>query len=160
MNLLIAGLTHPLGILIIMTLIDTLFGIAKGFKQGKLSSNIGKVGLLVNSGVILLVTVVYLVISHFNPVAYGFPAQFSAEIFGFHMMLTPVILANIFAYLFVWNQVISIIENLSDLGVKMPKIISQVVDTVNDRLDGSISKSGADDSGEQLEFDEDGNLKK
>jgi toxin secretion/phage lysis holin len=150
LDMILKVLVHPLALLVLMTLIDTILGVAKAIKLHVLSSNIGKVGLLVNSGVILLVTVVYLVIAHFDPTAYGFPPVVATEIFGAHMTLSPQILANVFAYLFVWNQVISVIENLSELGVPMPAILVKVIKVVSNKVGDK----------EVIKFDENGNIVK
>ena len=88
--------------LLIFIVLDYLTGVMRAFYTGKLSSKVGAKGIIKKIGYIILVIVVEILDILLKDNGY---------------------LRNIVIYMFIANEGISILENWSAMGIKLPAII-------------------------------------
>ena len=88
--------------LLIFIVLDYLTGVMRAFYTGKLSSKVGAKGIIKKIGYIILVVVVEILDILLKDNGY---------------------LRNIVIYMFIANEGISILENWSAMGIKLPAII-------------------------------------
>lgn len=88
--------------LLILIVLDYLSGVMRAFYTGKLSSKVGAKGIIKKIGYIILVIVVEILDILLKDNGY---------------------LRNIVIYMFIANEGISILENWSAMGIKLPAII-------------------------------------
>jgi len=92
--------------LLIFIVLDYLTGVMRAFYTGKLSSKVGAKGIIKKIGYIILVIVVEILLKD-----NGY-------------------LRNIVIYMFIANEGISILENWSAMGIKLPTIIKDKFDNM------------------------------
>ena len=138
------ALAVPLIVLLVMMIIDYISGMSAAWREGTLSSKKGIDGVIKKVGYMALVAVAmgvdYLIFTGFAAVNVSV---------GFNMLFGVLV-----AVWLIINEMISILENLSRLGVPIPAFLSKVVKKL---------KITADNAGEIEEEDnkkgekEDGN---
>ena len=111
------ALAVPLFVLVIMMIIDYVSGMAAAWRAGTLSSKKGIDGVIKKVGYMALVAVAmgvdYLIFSGFTAVNVSV---------GFEMLFGILV-----AVWLIINEMISILENLSRLGVPIPKFLTKAV---------------------------------
>lgn len=138
------ALAVPLIVLLVMMIIDYISGMSAAWREGTLNSKKGVDGIIKKVGYMALVAVAmgvdYLIFTGFAAVNVSV---------GFNMLFGVLV-----AVWLIINEMISILENLSRLGVPIPAFLSKVVKKL---------KITADNAGEIEEEDnkkgekEDGN---
>lgn len=114
--------------------VDIILGVIAAIVNKSFTSKIMKIGLLQDFGIFVAVTVVYAFIHSVNPVELGFGANMYVNVLGANIPLTPSVVAKLFTYLFILNQVVSWFENLDAAGVPVPPIVRKVFLKVNDTI--------------------------
>ncbi|MEF2919950.1 MAG: phage holin family protein [Acutalibacteraceae bacterium] len=110
-------ITIPLIFLISVMIIDYLTGISSAYINKKLSSKTGIVGILKKIGYIALVCVGVCADYLIQTVLVNLGIDFNVQtIFGFMVAIWLII-----------NELISILENLSKMGVPMPNFLMKLV---------------------------------
>ena len=111
------ALAVPLVVLIIMMVIDYISGMSAAWREGTLSSKKGIDGIVKKVGYMALVAVAmgvdYLIFTGFSAVGVSV---------GFDMLFGILV-----AVWLIINEMISILENLSRLGVPIPAFLTKVV---------------------------------
>ena len=105
--------------LLIFIVLDYLSGVMRAFYTGKLSSQVGAKGIIKKIGYIILVIVVEILDILLKDNGY---------------------LRNIVIYMFIANEGISILENWSAMGIKVPDIIKDKFSNMKGGDDGEQNK--------------------
>lgn len=129
-----AILYHPITMLALFQFVDIILGVIAAIVNKSFTSKIMKIGLLQDFGIFVAVTVVYAFIHSVNPVELGFGANMYVNVLGANIPLTPSVVAKLFIYLFILDQVVSWFENLDAAGVPVPPIVRKVFLKVNDTI--------------------------
>lgn len=107
----------PLIVMIVVMLIDYGTGMAQAFVSGTLNSRIGVVGIIKKIGYIVAVTVGivadYLISSALTQV-------------GINLQINYCI-GMIVTIWFIINELISVLENLAEIGIPLPKFLVSIV---------------------------------
>lgn len=124
------ALAVPLFVLVIMMIIDYVSGMAAAWRAGTLSSKKGIDGVIKKVGYMALVAVAmgvdYLIFSGFTAVNVSV---------GFEMLFGILV-----AVWLIINEMISILENLSRIGVPIPKFLTKVVKRLKISAEGKADK--------------------
>lgn len=111
------ALAVPLIVLLVMMIIDYISGMSAAWREGTLNSKKGVDGIIKKVGYMALVAVAmgvdYLIFSGFTAVNVSV---------GFEMLFGILV-----AVWLIINEMISILENLSRLGVPIPKFLTKAV---------------------------------
>lgn len=122
-------LALPLIVLLVVMIIDYLTGISEAWHSKQLNSRIGLIGIVKKVGYIMLVAVGIVV-------DYLISSAFVAAGLTFDTGFVVGLLVTIWLII---NELISILENLSQLGVPMPgflkKLVQRLKNTVNEKTD-------------------------
>ena len=129
-----AILSHPIIMLALFQFVDIILGVIAAMVNKSFTSNAMKVGLLKHFGIFVAVTVAYVFIHSFNPVELGFPANTHVNVLGANILLTPALVAKLFTYLFILDQISSLFENSDAAGVPVPPIVRKVFLNVHNRI--------------------------
>ena len=116
----------PFITLIIVMLLDYISGIAKAWQKSALNSGIGIKGIikkvfnifLVIIGIILDILMLYI-----------FPEMQIKMLFS--LMITFYIIIN---------EIISILENINELGIKIPKFVEKLISKLKNKIDDDNMK--------------------
>lgn len=133
----VGALAVPVIVLMVMMVIDYLSGMSCAWVHGELSSRIGGRGIIKKVGYMALIVVAmgvdYLIYS-------GFAA---ADInVGYNMWFGILV-----AVWLIINEMLSILENLSRLGVPIPGFLQKIIG----RLKNTVDKTGEDKNGKDEE---------
>lgn len=110
-----------LGILAVMVVLDIISGITKGFMLKEVRSRKLSNGLFRKAGFVFLI-----ILANMMDMWVGFPI--------FRHLVVGLLIAN---------EAVSILENLTQMGVPIPKKLIKFLEVVKDN-DGAISKAKAD----------------
>lgn len=99
----------PLGLMAI----DVLTGVIKAWAQNDFKSAIMRAGLAKKAGEIMILVV--------------------GELISFGLMLPDAVMNGISFYI-IFMEVMSILENVDDLGIPIPKFVKDVINNANDQL--------------------------
>ena len=99
----------PLGLMAI----DILTGVIKAWAKNDFQSAIMRAGLAKKAGEIMILVV--------------------GELISFGLMLPDAIMNGISFYI-IFMEVMSILENIDDLGIPIPKFVKDVINNANDQL--------------------------
>lgn len=99
----------PLGLMAI----DILTGVIKAWAKNDFQSAIMRAGLAKKAGEIMILVV--------------------GELISFGLMLPDAIMNGISFYI-IFMEVMSILENVDDLGIPIPKFVKDVINNANDQL--------------------------
>ena len=99
----------PLGLMAI----DILTGVVKAWAKNDFQSAIMRAGLAKKAGEIMILVV--------------------GELISFGLMLPDAIMNGISFYI-IFMEVMSILENVDDLGIPIPKFVKDVINNANDQL--------------------------
>ena len=119
----------PLIVLTVVMAVDYLTGMFSASREGKLNSRTGVIGLIKKVGYLALVgvgmVVDYLMTSALAQIGVnsGMP-----NLFGLMVIIWLII-----------NELISILENLGEIGVPMPEFLVRTVKTLKGRVDNEMS---------------------
>ena len=116
----------PFITLIVIMLLDYITGIVKAWQKANLNSSIGIKGIikkvfnifLVIIGVVLDIIIIYI-----------FPEMQVKMLFS--MMITFYIIIN---------EIISILENINELGIKIPKFVEKLISKLKNKIDDDNMK--------------------
>ena len=126
----------PLIVLVIVMGIDYLTGMISAKREGALNSRVGVLGIIKKVGYLALVgvgiVVDYLITSALTQVG----VQTSLpNFFGLMVIIWLII-----------NELISILENLGEIGVPMPPFLVRTVKSIKGRVDDATGKHFADEA--------------
>lgn len=127
-------LSHPIVMLALFQFVDIILGVIAAMVNKSFTSNAMKIGLLKHFGIFVAVTVAYLFIHSFNPAELGFPANTHVNVLGANILLTPSVVADLFTYLFILDQISSLFENSDAAGLPVPPIVRKVFLHVHNRI--------------------------
>lgn len=99
----------PLGLMAI----DVLTGIIKAWAHNDFKSAIMRAGLAKKAGEIMILVV--------------------GELVSYGMMLPDVIM-NCISFYIIFMEIMSILENMDELGIPVPKFVRDVINNVDDKL--------------------------
>ncbi len=99
----------PLGLMAI----DVLTGIIKAWAQNNFKSAIMRAGLAKKAGEIMILVV--------------------GELISYGLMLPDAIMNGISFYI-IFMEIMSILENVDELGIPVPKFVRDVINNVDDKL--------------------------
>ena len=99
----------PLGLMAI----DALTGVIKAWVKNDFKAAIMRAGLAKKAGEIMILVV--------------------GELISFGLMLPDAIMNGISFYI-IFMEVMSILENIDDLGIPIPKFVKDVINNANDQL--------------------------
>ena len=126
------ALLIPIAVLVAVMVIDYISGMVSAKKTGELSSRLGVIGILKKVGYLALVAVGmvvdYLISSALTQV-------------GINIQINYCFAMIIVIWLIV-NELISILENLGELGVPIPEFLRKSIKKIKD---GVENKTGEDD---------------
>ena len=119
----------PLTVLIAVMIVDYFTGMASAKVTGELNSRIGIVGIIKKVGYLALIAVGMVVdyIIGSALINVGVEAQQS---YWFGMIITIWLIIN---------ELISILENLGEIGVPMPEFLVRTVKTLKGRVDNEMN---------------------
>lgn len=99
----------PLGLMAI----DVLTGVIKAWSQNDFKSAIMRAGLAKKAGEIMILVV--------------------GELISFGLMLPEAVMSGISFYI-IFMEIMSILENVDELGIPVPKFVKDVINNANDQL--------------------------
>ena len=99
----------PLGLMAI----DVLTGVIKAWSQNDFKSAIMRAGLAKKAGEIMILIV--------------------GELISFGLMLPEAVMNGISFYI-IFMEIMSILENVDELGIPVPKFVKDVINNANDQL--------------------------
>ena len=99
----------PLGLMAI----DVLTGVIKAWSQNDFKSAIMRAGLAKKAGEIMILVV--------------------GELISFGLMLPEAVMNGISFYI-IFMEIMSILENVDELGIPVPKFVKDVINNANDQL--------------------------
>ena len=99
----------PLGLMAI----DVLTGVIKAWSQNDFKSAIMRAGLAKKAGEIMILIV--------------------GELISFGLMLPEAVMSGISFYI-IFMEIMSILENVDELGIPVPKFVKDVINNANDQL--------------------------
>lgn len=115
----------PLAVLVAVMFLDWLTGMANASKRGKLNSGIGAMGILKKAGYIALVAVGmvvdYLITSALVQIGVNIQINYC-----FGMIITIWLIIN---------ELISILENLGELNIPLPKFLVDTIKTLKGKVE-------------------------
>lgn len=124
------ALAVPLIVLLVMMIIDYISGMSAAWREGTLNSKKGVDGIIKKVGYMALVAVAmgvdYLIFSGFTAVNVSV---------GFEMLFGILV-----AVWLIINEMISILENLSRIGVPIPQFLTKVVKRLKISAEGKADK--------------------
>lgn len=124
------ALAVPLIVLLVMMIIDYISGMSAAWREGTLNSKKGVDGIIKKVGYMALVAVAmgvdYLIFTGFAAVNVSV---------GFNMLFGVLV-----AVWLIINEMISILENLSRLGVPIPQFLTKVVKRLKISAEGKADK--------------------
>lgn len=124
------ALAVPLIVLLLMMIIDYISGMSAAWREGTLNSKKGVDGIIKKVGYMALVAVAmgvdYLIFSGFAAVNVSV---------GFEMLFGILV-----AVWLIINEMISILENLSRLGVPIPQFLTKVVKRLRISAEGKADR--------------------
>mgnify|MGYP001077944026 FL=1 len=120
------GWDNALEILLIIMVLDYITGLASAFKKKTVSSSIGYTGIIKKASIFIIVILA---------------AQMDRMIGdGSHLF------RNGTAFFFSANDAISVLENIGQIGIKMPSFLRKVLINLKDTYDSSPSQSKKNDN--------------
>lgn len=124
------ALAVPIIILMVMMILDYLSGMAVAWSQNNLSSKIGAKGILKKVGYMALIVVAMGV----DYLIYSGIAVANIEV-GYNMWFGLLV-----AVWLIINEMISILENLSKLGVPIPEFLTKIIKRLKNSAEGENNK--------------------
>lgn len=124
------ALAVPIIVLMAMMIIDYLSGMAVAWSQNNLSSKIGAKGILKKVGYMALIVVAMGV----DYLIYSGIAVANIEV-GYNMWFGLLV-----AVWLIINEMISILENLSKLGVPIPEFLTKIIKRLKSTAEGENNK--------------------
>lgn len=123
---LLDGWDNALEILLIIMALDYITGLASAFKKKAVSSSVGYTGLIKKASIFIIVILA---------------AQMDRMIGdGSHLF------RNGTAFFFSANDAISVLENIGQIGIKMPSFLRKALINLKDTYDSSPSQSKKNDN--------------
>lgn len=120
------GWDNALEILLIIMVLDYITGLASAFKKKTVSSSIGYTGIIKKASIFIIVILA---------------AQMDRMIGdGSHLF------RNGTAFFFSANDAISVLENIGQIGIKMPSFLRKALINLKDTYDSSPSQSKKNDN--------------
>lgn len=120
------GWDNALEILLIIMTLDYVTGLASAFKKKAVSSSVGYTGLIKKASIFIIVILA---------------AQMDRMIGdGSHLF------RNGTAFFFSANDAISVLENIGQIGIKMPSFLRKALINLKDTYDSSPSQSKKNDN--------------
>lgn len=119
----------PVVVLIVVMVVDYLTGMTSAYKRGEIKSKIGLIGILKKISYLVLVVVGgvvdYLICSGLATAGFDFGVTYCC---GLIVCVWLII-----------NELISILENLSELGTPIPKFLVNIVHRLKDSVDNDTN---------------------
>ena len=124
---LLGGWDKSLEILLIFIIIDYVTGIAAAFKTKTLKSSVGFEGLM-KKGAIFLIVILAAQLDRITGNAAG-------------------VFRTSTAFFFIANDALSVLENVGEMGVKLPSFLKNALTKLRDENEGAGDASNDSDSG-------------
>lgn len=100
--------------ILVLMLLDYITGIAKAFINNKVNSTLGAKGIIKKVGYLCVITVSVLLD---------------------HLLNMDGAIRSLVLTIFIFNEILSILENSSEMGVKIPEIIYKSLEKLNNNQD-------------------------
>ena len=125
-----------LKLLVIVIVLDTIFGILRSIKERKLNSSIGIDGIIRKVGMLISIIFLILIDSLINVNLIGFlPKDFRSFI-----QLESVNITDLFNLLFVLFEILSIFKNMILCKLPIPKKLQEFLEKIMSEFTGEIKK--------------------
>lgn len=121
----VGGWDLSIQVLLIAIIVDVMSGIYKGWKKKELQSSRIREGLLTKSVYLLMLILVY---------------QFDLLVGN-----TEPVFRTLVAWLYIFTETVSVLENLYEVGVPIPKKLYEVLMVVKDKTGGFMTDSDLED---------------
>lgn len=125
----------PLLILVLVMLLDWATGLSKAWKRGELSSRVGLHGAIKKVGYLAIVAVAGVMDWLFD---YGLSTA------GIDFKLPFLVAAIVMVWLII-NELISILENVAELGVPVPPFIKKLLARLKKTVDEKTGESAPEE---------------
>lgn len=123
-----------LKLLVIVIVLDTIFGILRSIKQRKLNSSIGIDGIIRKVGMLISIIFLIMIDSLINVNLIGFlPEDFRSFI-----QLESVNITDLFNLLFVLFEILSILKNMILCKLPIPKKLQEFLEKIMSEFTGEI----------------------
>lgn len=118
----------PCIVLVVVMLLDYITGMVKAWEAGELSSKIGIKGILKKLGYLVIVSVACVV---------DWCARYGAESAGMDWKF-EFLFASIVLLWLVINELISILENVSAIGVPVPSFLTAIINKLKTSTENKV----------------------
>ena len=125
-------------ILIIVIVLDTIFGILRAIKEKSLNSCIGIDGIIRKTGMLISILFLALIDSIMNVDLIGFIPENVKNVFQF----SKVGISDIFNLLFIIFEILSIFKNMILCKLPIPKKLQEFLENVMKEMTGEIKEKG------------------
>ena len=125
-------------ILIIVIVLDTIFGILRAIKEKSLNSCIGIDGIIRKTGMLISILFLALIDSIVNFDLIGFIPENVKNVFQF----SKVGISDIFNLLFIIFEILSIFKNMILCKLPIPKKLQEFLENAMKEMTGEIKEKG------------------
>lgn len=125
-------------ILIIVIVLDTIFGILRAIKEKSLNSCIGIDGIIRKTGMLISILFLALIDSIVNVDLIGFIPENVKNVFQF----SKVGISDIFNLLFIIFEILSIFKNMILCKLPIPKKLQEFLENAMKEMTGEIKEKG------------------
>ena len=121
----------PCIVLVVVMLLDYITGMVKAWEAGQLSSKIGIKGILKKLGYLVIVSVACVV---------DWGVRYGAESVGMDWKF-EFLFASIVLLWLVINELISILENVSAIGVPVPSFLTAIINKLKTSTENKVGEN-------------------
>lgn len=125
-------------ILIIVIVLDTIFGILRAIKEKSLNSCIGIDGIIRKTGMLISILFLALIDSIVNVDLIGFIPQNVKNVFQF----SKLGISDVFNLLFIIFEILSIFKNMILCKLPIPKKLQEFLENAMKEMTGEIKEKG------------------
>lgn len=135
--------TNELKVLLILVVLDTIFGVLRSLREKKINSNIGIDGLIRKSG--MLISVIFFIavdlLMKINLI--GFIPELVRNFIG----LEEIGISTLFLYLFIIYEFISILKNMIKCKLPIPKKLQAFFENLFLKYTSELDEKGETKNG-------------
>lgn len=125
-------------ILIIVIVLDTIFGILRAIKEKSLNSCIGIDGIIRKTGMLISIVFLALIDSIVNVDLIGFIPENVKNVFQF----SKLGISDVFNLLFIIFEILSIFKNMILCKLPIPKKLQEFLENAMKEMTGEIKEKG------------------
>lgn len=125
-------------ILIIVIVLDTIFGILRAIKEKSLNSCIGIDGIIRKTGMLISILFLALIDSIVNVDLIGFIPENVKNVFQF----SKLGISDVFNLLFIVFEILSIFKNMILCKLPIPKKLQELLENAMKEMTGEIKEKG------------------